>query len=74
VRAWLARHKRIHFHFTPTSASWLNQIEIWFGILTRQALRRGSFAAVRTLGGDDRRVHQRVERTRSALRVGQHRR
>lgn len=49
VQAWLAKHKRFHFHFTPTSASWMNQIEIWFGILTRQALRRGSFHGVRAL-------------------------
>ena len=37
--AWLAAHPNVHFHFTPTSASWLNQVEIWFGILTRKALR-----------------------------------
>jgi transposase len=37
--AWLAQHPRVHFHFTPTSASWLNQVEIWFGILSRKALR-----------------------------------
>ncbi len=37
--AWLARHPHVHFHFTPTSASWLNQVEIWFGILSRKALR-----------------------------------
>jgi transposase len=49
VQAWLARHTRFHFHFTPTSASWLNQVETWFGILTRQALRRGSFESVRAL-------------------------
>ena len=49
VLAWLDRHKRVHFHFTPTSASWMNQIETWFGILTRQALRRGSFASIRAL-------------------------
>jgi len=36
---WLARNPNVHFHFTPTSASWLNQIEIWFGILSRKALR-----------------------------------
>ncbi len=36
---WLADHPHVHFHFTPTSASWLNQVEIWFGILTRKALR-----------------------------------
>jgi transposase len=49
VRAWLARHERFTFHFTPTSASWLNQIETWFGILSRQAIRRGSFESVRAL-------------------------
>jgi transposase len=49
VKAWLARHKRFAFHFTPTSASWMNQIEIWFGILTRQAVRRGSFNSVKDL-------------------------
>jgi transposase len=37
--AWLAKHPHVHFHFTPTSASWLNQVEIWFGILSRKALR-----------------------------------
>lgn len=36
--AWLAAHPNVHFHFTPTSASWLNQVEIWFGILSRKAL------------------------------------
>jgi transposase len=49
VRAWLARHPRITFHFTPTSASWMNQIETWFGILARQAIRRGSFGSVKEL-------------------------
>ena len=49
VLAWLARHPRFTFHFTPTSASWMNQIETWFGILTRQAIRRGSFENVRVL-------------------------
>ncbi len=36
---WLAAHPNVHFHFTPTSASWLNQVEIWFGIMSRKALR-----------------------------------
>jgi transposase len=40
---WLARHKNVHFHYTPTHASWLNQIEIWFSLLTRFALRPQSF-------------------------------
>jgi len=37
--AWLLQHPNVHFHFTPTSASWLNQVEIWFAILSRKALR-----------------------------------
>ncbi len=41
--AWLAQHPNVHFHFTPTSASWLNQVEIWFGIMSRKALRGASF-------------------------------
>jgi hypothetical protein len=45
----LARHQRFAFHFTPTSASWMNQIEPWFGILTRQAVHRGSFNSVKGL-------------------------
>ena len=40
---WLPRHKNVHFHFTPTHASWLNQIEVWFSILEARALRHGSF-------------------------------
>jgi len=42
---WLAKYEgRVRFHFTPTSASWLNQVEIWFGLLTRKTLRGSSFA------------------------------
>ena len=41
--AWLKAHPNVTFHFTPTSASWLNQVEIWFGILTRKALKAASF-------------------------------
>jgi transposase len=43
VRAWLARHRRWTFHFTPTSSSWLNAVESFFSKLTRQRIRRGSF-------------------------------
>ena len=49
VKVWLARHPRFHFHFTPTYSSWLNQVEIFFGIITRQAMRRGSFSSVKDL-------------------------
>jgi len=44
---WLRKHKNVHFHFTPTHASWLNQIEIWFSILSRSALRGASFESPR---------------------------
>jgi transposase len=40
---WLAKHPNVHFHFTPTCASWLNQVEIWFGIFTRKTLNGASF-------------------------------
>jgi transposase len=46
VTAWLQRNPRIMLHFTPTSGSWLNMVEIFFGIITRQAIRRGSFTSV----------------------------
>ena len=46
---WLRRHKNVHFHFSPTRASWLNQIEIWFSILQRSAIRKKSFTSPRQL-------------------------
>lgn len=46
---WLAKHKNVHFHFTPTSASWLNQVEIWFNIMTRKVLRGASFDSTEEL-------------------------
>ena len=49
VRAWLARNPRITLHFTPTSGSWLNLVEVFFSIITRQAIRRGSFGSVKDL-------------------------
>jgi len=51
VRAWLAKNPRITMHFTPTSGSWLNMVEIFFGIITRQAIRRGTFTSVKDLIG-----------------------
>jgi transposase len=49
VRAWIAGNPRIHVHFTPTSGSWLNLVEVWFSIIERQAIHRGSFPSVRDL-------------------------
>jgi transposase len=42
---WLPRHKNVHFHFTPTHGSWLNQVEVWFSILEQRALRNASFTS-----------------------------
>jgi transposase len=47
---WVKQHPQVHFHYTPTHASWLNQVEVWFGILTEQALRGASF---RSLSGPE---------------------
>src|SRR4051794_41730405 len=49
IRDWLAANPRIHVHFTPTSGSWLNLVEAWFGIIERQAIRRGVVTAVKDL-------------------------
>jgi transposase len=49
VKRWLAQHPRYHLHFTPTSASWMNQVETWFSLLTRRQLRRGVHRSVAEL-------------------------
>jgi transposase len=49
VKAWLAERPRYHAHFTPTSSSWLNQVERWFAEITRKRIRRGTFRSVRDL-------------------------
>jgi len=49
VKAWLAKHPRFHFHFIPTSSSWLNLVERWFGEITRKRIRRGVFRSVQEL-------------------------
>ena len=46
VRAWLERHPHVQLHFTPTYSSWLNQVEIWLGMITRDCIRRGIFRSV----------------------------
>ncbi len=52
VNEWLEKHPRIHFHFTPTSASWLNAVEGWFAQLERRSLYRGVFSSVADLKGE----------------------
>src|SRR5215475_2484327 len=49
VRAWLAKNPRVTLHFTPTGCSWLNLVECFFSVITRQAIRRGSFTSVKDL-------------------------
>lgn len=49
VRTWLALRPRYHLHYTPTYASWLNQVELWFRRISQQAIRRGSFGSVKEL-------------------------
>jgi transposase len=49
VKTWLAKNKRVHLHFTPTHSSWMNLVEVFFAIITRQAIRRGSYRSVREL-------------------------
>ena len=65
VKRWLARRPRFHLHYTPTYASWLNQVEIWFNIITRQAVRRGSFRKVSELV-------ERIERTTAQWNANAH--
>jgi transposase len=49
VQAWLAKHRTVHFHFTPTYSSWLNQVELWFAKIEREMLARGIFTSVADL-------------------------
>jgi len=49
VTAWLEANPQVRFHFTPVGSSWINQIETWFGIITRQSIRRGTFTSVKVL-------------------------
>jgi putative transposase len=49
VTGWLGAHPRYQVHHTPTYASWLNQVEIWFNIITQKAIRRGTFRSVKDL-------------------------
>jgi transposase len=46
---WLEHNPKVRFHFTPVGSSWINQVETWFGLLTRQSIRRGTFSSVKAL-------------------------
>jgi hypothetical protein len=80
VRAWLSQHSRFHVHYTPTYASWLNQVERWFGIITQRAIRRGSFSSVLAAGfraavGSDRpnpAVRSGIQQDRCSIHLDRH--
>jgi transposase len=65
IRDWLAKRPRYHVHFTPTSASWINQVERWFGLLTERALRRGVHRSVSDLEHD---IHAFIDATNAEPR------
>jgi transposase len=59
ITAWLHAHPRFHIHFTPTSSSWLNQVERWFGLLTDKRIRRGVHKNIQALENGSPRVVRR---------------
>ena len=69
VTQWLDDHPRWTFHFTPTHASWLNQIELFFSILTRRLLRRGIFTSQADLRDTTARVHRSLQPDRQTVRL-----
>ncbi len=69
VKAWLARRPHWHLHFTPTSASWLNQVERWFAELTRKQLQRGVHRSTLQLETDKGRTQDRTRSASLELRV-----
>ena len=74
IKAWLARRPHYHVHFTPTSASWINQVERWFAELTRKRLRRGVHTSVRQLQADSRVYIDRHNQNPKLLQMDQVRR
>ena len=74
VKAWFARHPRFHVHFTPTSASWLNQVERWFALLTEKQIKRGTHRSTIELEQAIRELPGRLQRKPDAVHVDQDRR
>ena len=71
VKRWLAARARYHVHFTPTYASWLNQVEIWFNIITQRAIRRGTFRSV-PAGREDPALCRALQRQHAAVCLDRH--
>ena len=74
IKTWLLRHPRVHLHFTPTSASWLNLVERWFAELTNRKLRRSAHRSVAGARGRPQRLDRCLEPGSQAIRVDQDRR
>ena len=74
VRAWLARRPRYHIHYTPTYASWLNQVERWFGIITQMAIRRELVLQRQGTREQDRPLRRALQRQGYPLHVDRNRR
>jgi transposase len=70
VKKWLAERPRYHEHFTPTSSSWLNQIERWFAVLTRKIIRRGTFSERSRSDQSGPRLHPDIQQQSPPLAVG----
>ncbi|MFD7427773.1 transposase [Streptomyces sp. NPDC059814] len=69
VKEWLANNPHVHFHFTSVGSSWLNLIEIWFGILTRQSIGRGNLLQRQRPDQAGPRLHQLLEREREPVHL-----
>ena len=71
VKAWLAANPQIYVHFTLTSGSWLNMVEVWFGIIERQAVHRGSFPSKLDLMAKIREFITRLEPPQTPVHLDQ---
>ena len=74
VHSWLLRHRRFHFHFTPTYGSWMNLVERWFSALTTKKLKRSAHRNVKELAADIIGLGRHLEREPASVRVDQDRR
>ena len=71
IKTWLLRHPRFHFHFTPTSSSWLNLVERWFAELTRRLLQRSAHRSVKALETGPPGMDGHLERESPPVRVAE---
>lgn len=74
IKAWFAKRPRYHLHFTPTYASWLNQVERWFALLTERQIRRGVHRSIKELELARHRIHRRPQCRTEAIPLDQIRR